>query len=147
MQALGDVKSAGRAIDAEPLGSDSAVVASLCTRLVGMLSHGLKPFAPKAQNTGWASYLPQRKGTPFAMLQVNCPIYSTKARTACTQFASQVVWQHQNALVAWQCWSCHLACWCKSPQMSARSFISTLVPVKLLGVRGTANVKQPRLQV
>lgn len=98
MQALGDVRSAGRAIDAEPLGSDSAVVASLCTRLVGMLSHGLKPFAPKAQNTGWASYLPQRKGTPFAMLQVNCPIYSTKARTACTQFTSQVVWQTSQCL-------------------------------------------------
>jgi len=36
-----------------------------------MLSHGLKSFAPRPQTTGWASYLPPKRATAFAVLQVS----------------------------------------------------------------------------
>ena len=69
VQAVEEVTGAGQG-SSEPAGHDGPAVRALCATLEAMLAHGLKPFAPRGQGTGWASYLPPRRATPFAMLQV-----------------------------------------------------------------------------
>lgn len=73
MQAVQKVQEAA-ATQREPLSEDIAAVSALCLKLAEMLSHGLKPFASRAGSGSWASYLPPKKASAWAMLQVSyCP--------------------------------------------------------------------------
>ena len=70
MQAVESVVEAA-ASQQEPLSEDIAAVSALCLKLAEMLSHGLKPFVSRVPTSSWASYLPPKKASPWAMLQVS----------------------------------------------------------------------------
>ncbi|KAL0027155.1 hypothetical protein WJX79_010685 [Trebouxia sp. C0005] len=67
-QAVEEVQSAAQG-SLESLGHDRPSVQILCTLVESVLSHGLKSFAPRPQTPGWASYLPPKRATAFAVLQ------------------------------------------------------------------------------